>query len=385
MTDYSYKYIVIHFGEIWLKGGNRNIFVSRLRRNIRNALSGTSYVSLELKRDRFMIKLNESSDAEGICSRLSKVFGVSWFAPAVLVDGSMREMFGAIRKLTASIGSEPVRIVVRRSLKKGKNSMEILKELLALAKKEGMEMDKDSKNIVNVNVTEFGTLVYSDKRRGPGGLPVGSSGKAVILLSGGIDSPVAAYYAMKRGLTPVYLHFHPFASNKIAEESKIGDFGRVLAGYSNGASIYFAKADLFQSAIMRMPSKYEHVLFKRFMYKVAERIAKKEGAEVICTGESLAQVASQTVKNMRASEKGIKLLMFRPLSGFDKQEIVNEAQKLGTFDISIKPYKDVCSMRLRNPSTSMSAELADGLYKKYGIAKVVQRTVKGIDHSSWTI
>ncbi len=385
MIDYSYKYIVIHFGEIWLKGDNRNVFISRLRKNIAAALTDIEHGPLELKRDRFILELSENSDVKEISDRVSKVFGISWFAPAILVNGNVSDMFGAIRKLASDLGNKPVRIVVRRSLKKGKDSMEILKELLALAIKEGVNVDKDSKNIISASITDFGTLVYSDKIKGACGLPVGSSGKAVILLSGGIDSPVASYYAMKRGLTPVYLHFHPFASNKIAEESKIGEFGRVLSRYSNGASIYFAKADLFQSAVMKMPSKYEHVLFKRFMYKVAERIAKKEGAEVICTGESLAQVASQTVKNMRASEKGIRLLMFRPLSGFDKQEIVNEAQRLGTFEISIKPYKDVCSMRLRNPSTSMSANLVDALYKKYGMAKIVQKTVKGISHSSWTI
>ena len=385
MTDYSYKYIVIHFGEIWLKGDNRNVFISRLRRNIAKALEGAEYASLDLRRDRFVVELTKGSDVEGISGRLSKVFGVSWFAPAILVDGNTTAMFGAVRKLSSDLGGEPIRIIVRRSLKKGKNSMEILKELLSLAVEKGIEVDKDSKKAVSINVTDFGTLVYSNKIRGPGGLPVGSSGKAVILLSGGIDSPVAAYYAMKRGLIPIYLHFHPFASNSVAEESKIKEFGAALSGYSNGAGVYFAKADAFQSAVMSMPSKYEHVLFKRFMYNIAERIAKKEGAEVICTGESLAQVASQTVKNMRASEKGIKLLMFRPLSGFDKQEIVNEAQRIGTFGISIKPYKDVCSMRLRNPSTSMSAELVDSLYKRYGMSKVVQKTLKGIDHSSWTI
>ncbi len=386
MTNYSYKYIVIHFGEIWLKGGNRNIFINRLRRNIADALKGTDYASLDLRRDRFMVELNEGSDIGMISARLSKVFGISWFAPAILVKSEIGEMFGAVGKLASEQKRKAVRIVVRRSYKEGKNSMEILKELLDLANRKGMKMDKDSERVINVNITDFGTLVYADKIRGPGGLPVGVSGKAVVLLSGGIDSPVAAYYAMKRGLTPIYLHFHPFASNKIAEESKIAEFGKELSGYSNGASIYYAKADFFQSAVIKMSSRYEHVLFKRFMYKIAERIAKKEGAEVICTGESLAQVASQTVKNMRASEKGIRLLMLRPLSGFDKQEIVDKAQSIGTFETSIKPYKDVCSMHIQNPSTSMSAELTDALYRKYGIAKVVQRTMKsGVDHASWTI
>ncbi len=369
-----YDAVVIRFGELWLKGRNRGSFVNRLYTNIQRALDGQEYEKLVKARDRFLLMLNRKSDINAINDILSRTFGISWFAPVVFVKNDMPSIVRGASDIAK--GHKEARIEASRSYKKVPfNSPDIVRAFLRKKGKLGFVPDRDADDTLYINVTEENTQINMNKAQGSGGLPVGTSGRAVVLLSGGIDSPVASIYAMKRGLEPIYLHMHAFPDNADAASSKISDLLGVLDGYHRSKS-YMVPSHIFQSAIMKVPSRYELVLFKRFLYRLAERIAAKEGADAIVTGESLGQVASQTVRNLIASERGTRILVIRPLIGFDKNEIVNAAKRIGTFDISARPYKDVCSLNAQNPATSADPDTIDEFYRKCKLSGVLTRTLK---------
>ena len=368
------SFIVIHFGEIWLKGRNRGNFVKQLHKNIVLSLKKEKHNGLENARDRFVLRLRKDSDLESIKGRLSRVAGISWFAPVVISGNSISEITKTVSKLYKK--DERVRVVAHRSFKGLKyNSHELISSFLKNKKKFPFILDRDGDKELLINITKDNALITKEKIRGLGGLPVGSSGKAVVLLSGGIDSPVASIYAMRKGLIPIYLHLHAFPKNETAANSKMKELLAVLRGHYPDSKAYFVPAHIFQAATLDTPKEYELVLFKRFIYKMAERIAKEEGAEVIVTGESLGQVASQTVKNLIATEQKMENFMMRPLIAFDKQEIIAEAKRFGTYELSIKQYPDVCSIRARNPNTASKPKIIDELYKKCKLNSVIKKSL----------
>ncbi len=372
----KYDAIAIHFGEIWLKGRNRGAFVKRLYRNIMAAIEGESFDKLVNERDRLMLYLSKDSDIERIESSLGRVFGVSWYAPVLIVTNKIPDILKAGKAVVNNSGVEKVKISASRSYKGlSYDSTDVVSAFLK-DKKLGFDADKNSEHELNINIRANDALLRMGKIKGRGGLPVGSSGKAVILLSGGIDSPLSAFYAMKKGLIPIYLHIHAFPSNDIAEKSKIGSIVSMLSRYSNGAKIYYVPAHVFQAHTVKIPKSHELVLFKYFAYMLAEQVAKKEGAKVIVTGESLAQVASQTVDNLIASEQDTKLFIMRPLIGFDKQQIINEAKNLGTYELSIQEYPDVCSFRARHPSTAANASFVKKLVRSAKLRTALGTTLR---------
>lgn len=368
-----YKIVVIHFGEIWLKGRNRSKFIARLEGNIKAALSKERYLRLEQDRDRLVLQLGASSNLPSICTALRGVFGISWFGPAVKVKTDKNTI---IRTAKAMAGKKPVRVEAHRSEKETSfNSYELVSALIKESNRGKMNMERESERVLHISIKNDYTYLCIDKHEGAKGLPVGSSGRAVVLLSGGIDSPVASYFAMKRGLEPIYLHIHGFPKNTAPELSKIKSSVRLLCNHSGRSRLYLAPYHIFQGCSMGA-KRYELVLFKRFIYGLAERIMLDEGADCIVTGESVGQVASQTVKNLEASSSGIDSLIIRPLIGMDKQEIVDIAKRIGTFDISARPYRDVCSITPRKAELSAKKDVVEELYKRLGIAEATGETVR---------
>jgi thiamine biosynthesis protein ThiI len=366
--------IVVHFGEIWLKGRNRSYFVGILLENIRGALKGTGCV-VQKMRDRFIVKIEKKADKEKAMDLLSTVFGISWYAPVTTVGNDMEEIVKTAVSMMDK--KKTYRVAASRTYKQLQyNSMDITREVIKEAIAKGYNVDKDAADTIYINVMKGETMLYSDKRQGAYGLPVGCSGKAIVLLSGGIDSPVAAVYAMKRGLLPIYLHIHAFPKNSTAETSKMRNILQALSRYSGQSKCYYAPAHMFQAAVLGKADRLELVLFKRFAYKLAEEVAKSEKAKVIVTGESLGQVASQTASNLIATEHLSEFFMMRPLIGFDKQEIVNEAKRLGTYELSIKEYPDVCSINAKNPLTSARRNIVDRLYEECGLDEALERTIE---------
>ncbi|MGQ9691011.1 MAG: tRNA uracil 4-sulfurtransferase ThiI, partial [Thermoproteota archaeon] len=246
-----------------------------------------------------------------------------------------------------------------------------------LVKKIGIKVSlKNPSKKIYAEILNREAYVFTERFRGPGGLPVGSSGTVLSLLSGGIDSPVASYLIIKRGCKVLYLHFHPFQDNTEAENSKVLEIVRKLVPYSGETAVIFVPSYEFQMATVNIPAKYDLVLFRRFMLKVAEKVAEAEKAKGIVTGESLAQVASQTLENIMAISSGLKMPIFRPLIAYDKEEIVNLAKEIGTYELSIKPYKDCCSIIARHPETKVRLEVVEELESRMNMESVVESTLR---------
>lgn len=374
----KYNGIVIHFGEIWLKGNNRGSFIGRLYENIRIALRDERYSKIQDMRDRFFLVLSKDSDIESIEARLSKVFGISWFAPAMTVDSTLDEILAAANKLLGK--NDTVRIVPHRTVKNlDFDSSDVVSHFIKNSAKLKFKIDKEAERDLYISISKEFSLICDRKVQGAKGLPVGSSGSAVVLLSGGIDSPVAAFYAMKRGLRPIYMHVHAFQNNNDEKLSKIREMVDLLSEYSPDSKTYYVPGHVFQSSAMKTPKKYELVLFKLFMYRLAERIAKIEKADCIVSGESLGQVASQTTSNITTSGRGIKMFIMRPLIGFDKQEIINVAKRIGTFELSIRKYRDVCSIAAKNPATTSDYAGISKCWKSSNMDDALKLSMKKVD------
>ncbi|MGC8669958.1 MAG: tRNA uracil 4-sulfurtransferase ThiI [Candidatus Micrarchaeia archaeon] len=377
-----YDYIEVHFGEIWLRGKNRSKFIGMLISNIEYALRDEHYSKIANMRDRILILLNEDSNIDSMLSCLGYVFGISWYAPSVIAKNTLADIKRKAEGIAVQSNLNELRIIAHRSTKNTRfDSKNIVGMFLEKARLQKLLFipNKEARDVLYISVTGYGTLIHVNKIKGIGGLPVGSSGRAIVLISGGIDSPVAAYMAMKRGLEPVYLHVHALPSNKEAMSSKIPSLIDILGRYSKSKRIYYMPSHIFQSYLLKLGrhyGKYETVLFKRFLFKAAEQIAAKENINSVVTGESIGQVSSQTTYNMYASSNGIKLFVIRPLIALDKEEIINIAKKVGTFEISIKKYRDVCSINSHNPKTKVAAEKIAEMYEQARLSEALEQTLK---------
>ncbi|MCL5007200.1 MAG: tRNA 4-thiouridine(8) synthase ThiI [Candidatus Marsarchaeota archaeon] len=373
MKQKKYEFADVRFGELWLKGSNRGNFIAQLISNMEAALQGESYSRIERLRDRLLVFFSADSNAKAIASKLSKVFGISLVFLGVKCQPALESMLQSVAIL--SEGKKNVKIEARRSYKlHGFSSVDMRDYIIGKAAEHGIVPERNSRNRVYVDALKDFAIVSDFRLKGSGGLPVGSSGSAVVLISGGIDSPLAAYLTMKRGLRPIYIHFHTFPDNRQAAESKMGSIFAKLSEYGLPAATYYVPSHIFQAYAASAPQRYELVLFKRFIYEFAMKVARREGAGAIATGESLGQVASQTLKNLSATQHGIDMLFFRPLIGMDKQEITDMSSRIGLYGYSIMKYRDVCSIRVRNPTTGAGASAVNALYAKYKLAAALDET-----------
>ncbi|MGC8662615.1 MAG: tRNA uracil 4-sulfurtransferase ThiI [Candidatus Micrarchaeia archaeon] len=370
--------IFVNYGELWLRGRNRRSYINQLKRNLASLLSGEKY-DIEEKYDRIIITPKDRPDI--ILKKLSYLFGISKYGMAYETEPDISSMSDAVKLYFSVAKGKRVRINAHRSYKGFSfNSVDIIKKVAGLAIEMGIEPSLREYNLeISINVTKEKAYVYTESNRGPGGLPVGSSGKGIILLSGGIDSPVAAWFAMKRGIVPVYIHLHQFRDTSFLEGSKIEKLTSILSNFSKGftTKLYYIPSHYFSLAVSSSPSrKYESVLMKAFLFKVAEEIAKKEHAKLIFTGESLGQVASQTPSNIASSQVISKLPILRPLIGFNKEEIISLAKRIGTYETSIKSYPDVCSINVKNPATSSEPKVIKKILQEIKIAEVAKKSIK---------
>ncbi len=372
------KVLVVSFGELWLRGRNRGDYINLLRNNLNKQLEGEKY-KFEPMYDRFLLRLQKGSDEERIKAKLSKLFGISNVTVSHVTKPTLASITRTARKMLRQVKGEErsVRINSHRTYKEFDfDSRDIIGKVLKVAKAAGFTPTTHGFTTdMHINVTKDAAFLTCEKVRGQGGLPVRSSGKGVVLLSGGIDSPVAAWYAMKRGIEPIYVHIHGYRDAEDALQSKVPALIKILSGYGSGSKTYYIPAYVLQSYSMKA-GKYELILLKAFMLRIAEKIAEKEGAGAIITGESLGQVASQTMQNLSASQDGIKLPILRPLVGFDKDEIIRVARSIGTYDESIRPYKDVCSINAKNPATATQVKKMKELAKSVGLTGIVNRSLR---------
>lgn len=376
MNNSTDKILIVHYGELWLRGRNRGIYIRKLKKNMAMQLKDEKF-KFEKSYDRVLLRFSHGTDEKRVMNKISKVFGVSAYEFAYRTEPDMRHIVQISTKLLKEWKGKKVRIDAHRAYKQHKfDSRDIIKKLIQVCVDVGVDPElKENEETLSITVTKEDAFIFTKRGRGAGGLPIGTSGKAVILLSGGIDSPVAAWYAMKRGLDPIYVHVHGFSENKEALDSKIPKIIDILSNYSVGHKTFYVPSHVFQMSALNS-GKYELTLMKAFMLRLAERVAERERADCIVTGESLGQVASQTSSNIAAEQNGIEIPIHRPLIGFDKVEITNIAKAIGTYEESLKPYRDVCSINSRNPATRTKLEIIKDLAKKSKLDSVVTRSLK---------
>lgn len=362
-------HIICHYSEIGLKGKNRIFFERKLKENIKHALNTScpdSFVNIQRLRGRFLIELTESGQksTSQIKEILINIFGLAYFAFAYESESDMDVIKSDSLELMKRLEFNTFRVTARRIVSRFPYTSQELNEDVGEVIFEKMKKSVNLKYpeaTCFIDVLDEGTFLFTEKIQSAKGLPIGVSGTAIVMLSGGIDSPVAAYYAMKRGMRVIYVHFHSVPLVSEASVEKVRDTVAILKKYQPRAKLYLMKfAPIQQQILIDCYEKLRVVLYRRYMMKIAEKVAESENAKAIYTGEALGQVASQTIENITVVEESVNLPIMRPLIGFDKQEIISKAQEIGTYDISILPHEDCCTLYVpKHPATK--ARLIDVL------------------------
>jgi len=348
--------ILVRYGEIALKGLNRNFFIDLLAKNIRNTLRCVESAKVKKIQGRIIVFLDEV-DLELAMSRVQKVFGIVSISDAVIIPSDMKVIEeNAIKRIRETEGLKTFKITAKRGDKTfPMKSPEISAHLgdVILNAVEGIKVDIHNPELnLWVEVREE-TYMYHEFIPCNGGLPVGCSGKGALLLSGGIDSPVAGYMMAKRGVEVIGIYFHSFPFTSDRAKQKVVDLAKIMSQYCGKIKLFVVPFTEVQTTIVEMcPERQTTIIMRRYMMRIAETIAENEGAKCLITGESLGQVASQTMEGLGATNAVAELPVFRPLIGFDKSEIVKIAQTIGTFETSILPYEDCCTIFVpKHPET----------------------------------
>ncbi|GAG57647.1 unnamed protein product [marine sediment metagenome] len=351
-------HIICHYSEIGLKGKNRIFFEKKLKENIKYALNPDSIVNIQRLRGRFLIELTEfgQQSISDIKEILINIFGLAYFALAYESEPDLDIIKSDSLELMKRLEFDTFRVTARRIDSKFPYTSQQLNEEVGAEIFEKLDKKVNLKYpeaICFVDVLDEGTFLFTEKIPSAKGLPIGVSGKAIVMLSGGIDSPVAAYYAMKRGMRVIYVHFHSVPLVSEASVEKVRDTVAILKKYQPKSKLYLMKFAAIQQQIMvDCNEKLRVVLYRRYMMKIAEKVAELENAKAIYTGEALGQVASQTIENITVVEESVNLPIMRPLIGFDKLEIISKAQEIGTYEISILPHEDCCTLYVpKHPAT----------------------------------
>lgn len=369
------KIIILRYAEIHLKGNNRGYFERLLMNNIKASLKGIE-CKLNKYNARYIVSSYPKEAENEIVWRLKKIFGLHSLSVAFEVDSTLQQIQECV--LTKFDYSKTFRVTVNRADKKFlPSSTELSKKLGTVILEANPHLKVDLHNPQTqlfVDIREHGkTFIYIDIIKAPGGMPVGSSGKGMLLLSGGIDSPVSGYLMAKRGMSLTALHFHSFPHTSLLAKEKVLRLAKQLVGYLNSMKLIMVNTAKIQEEIhKKCPDGLQITILRRFMMRIAEQLANKEGASAIITGESLGQVASQTIEGIICSNAVTSLPVLRPLIGFDKQEIVEIAQKIETYEVSIMPYEDCCTVFLpKNPSTKPKLKVVDEVESRLNVDSLV--------------
>ena len=355
----------VHYAEVGLKGKNRVFFEKRLVNNIKLSLRGTGYAEVERLHDRILVHLGQNADITEVKRHLRQIMGIAYFELACRTERDITAIKKtALRQIQDSC-YESFKVETRRTDKTFPlTSPQVSAEVGGyLVTETGTRADMHNPDLICwVKITHNAAYISTEKIPGMGGLPVGVSGKVLVMLSGGIDSPVAAWQMIKRGAKAVFIHFYSYPYTDKASLEKVIELAQILAVSNYRSTVYLVPfAELQQIIVAATPTPFRVLLYRRMMTRIAQRVAAMENAEALVTGESLAQVASQTLTNLRSIEAIADIPILRPLIGEDKSEIIEKAQRIGTFDVSTRPHQDCCSLFVpKHPATRASlTDLAD--------------------------
>jgi thiamine biosynthesis protein ThiI len=378
---------LVHYHEIGLKGRNRAAFERQLQANLDAVLAGLGTHPAERIASRLLVRPGDGEDVFDICERVSLVPGVNSCAPAFRTARDLGDIGRAALLALGEGGGDASTFAIdarRSNTDFAISSMDMNRQLGDLVRHETeLTVDLDAPDVtVWIEVVQGDAYVYAVKGRGIGGLPVGTAGKVVGLLSAGIDSPVACWRMMRRGAVVVGVHFSGVPHTSDASERLVTEIGSVLERSGGLGRIYMVPFGELQKEIsLATPPDLRVLLYRRLMVRVAERIAGVEGAKALVTGESLGQVASQTLENMSVVGEAATLLALRPLVGSDKVEIIDQARSIGTYEISTQPHDDCCTLFMpRNPETHAKPEQVFAAESQLDITRMVD---DAIGHVSW--
>ena len=376
--------ILVHYGEIGLKGKNQPQFRRKLRQNLVRKLAAMG-LDWPVWEQRGYLWIHVPEDQLGELDRalqaVREVFGISWFAVSREIPLSRQELQNS-GEIYARLRQEIVQFAAQRyapgrsfCVRARRSYKEFPFTSIQLERKLGEAIIQETAwervnltqpdETFHVEVNPDGIHVYAEKERGPGGLPVGTAGRVLGLLSGGIDSPVAAFLMARRGCEVDWLHFTATPLQQMEPESyKVSRIAAELSRYTLQSRLFLVPYTYYDLALLGKPADYDLVLFRRFMARVAERLAGNIGAAALFSGDNLAQVASQTLPNIVSASRAVELPILRPLLTYEKQEIVDLAKQIGTYELSIEPYKDCCSIISRHPRTASSHEHLEELERE---------------------
>src|SRR5271163_1789464 len=380
--------IVVHYHELWLKGRNRRFFLRKLHTALRIALQGIPVERIEQPGDRMVVWLGDGASLAEVTARVDRVMGVAFYAVARAVERNMDELCRAAWEEIEPLHFESFAVRAKRSDKRfPTTSLEAeviigrhLLEQLRTANRSVRVRLNQPEMTCYVEITKSMALVYARKIPGVGGLPANTAGRMTCLLSGGYDSAVAAYHMMKRGAHLSFVHFYGTGAQTGESSLHIASgLVRTLTPYQFRAKLYRVPFEAIQREIVRAaPEGVRILLYRRMMLRIAEAFARRDRALALITGDSLGQVASQTLRNLVAVDAIARMPVFRPLIGTDKMEILATARKIGTYEISSEPFHDCCPVFLpRTPALYARPAELDEAEAKLDIAALVKQGIQG--------
>ena len=369
--------ILVRYGEIFLKSEPvLRMWEKFLIRNIKSALKKQSIESkIRRKRGRIFIF---TKDMQKACTMLKKIFGIVSFSPCFYLETSSLKKIKTFceQNYDKWIKKNETFAIRPRRVGKHKYTSQKLAEEIGKIINRKVNLKKPD-NEIFIEVRDKETFIYTEVMKGLGGLPIPASGKIISLISGGIDSPVSSWLMMKRGCKVVFVHFHSFPLLSRASIEKTKELVGILSQYQLRSKLHLVPFSKIQAEIKtKIPAKYRIILYRRFMLRIAEEIAKREKINALTTGESLAQVSSQTLENLTTISGVSKTQILRPLIGMDKEEIINLAKSIGTYETSIKPQEDCCTLFIpRHPAIRSNIGKIKELEKKLRIERLVKKAL----------
>ncbi len=382
------KTVLVRYGEIILKGYNRPVFEEALVKNIRKAIKDDGEVKITKAQATIYIEPLESDDqADAIVEKLKKVFGIVSIVVAYRTEKSIDAAVEEIKLSFDSLlrASKTFKVEAKRADKKFPlKSPEICAEVggRILAEYHNLKVDvKDPEVTIHVEMREGFCYVHTGREKGAGGMPTGTNGKAMLLLSGGIDSPVAGYMIGKRGVMLEAVHFFSYPYTSERAKDKVMALANIIGGYMGGLKVHIVPFTDIQLAIRdKCPEEHLTLVMRRFMMQISQKIAEKRGCQALVTGESIGQVASQTMSALAVTDDAVSMPVFRPLIGMDKEEIVEISRRIDTFETSILPYEDCCTVFTpRHPSTKPKIEKVVLSQNLLDWQKMVDEAVEGTE------
>ncbi|MCG2060665.1 tRNA uracil 4-sulfurtransferase ThiI [Staphylococcus epidermidis] len=382
----QFDHLLVRYGELTLKGTNRKMFVNQLKDNVKRALIPLRGYHVKGKRDRMYIELSPEADINEIIQRLSKVYGIKSISPVIKIDKNEEKINQSAIQLSQDfVKGSTFKVDVKRVDKSFRlDTYELQRQVGGAILKENNNITVNVKNPdyeIKIEVRMDAIYIYEKVIAGAGGLPVGTGGKTLLMLSGGIDSPVAGIEVMKRGVTVEAIHFHspPFTNEKAKD--KVIELTRILAERVGPIKLHLVPFTEIQKQINKVVHpRYTMTSTRRMMMRISDKVVHQINANAIVNGENLGQVASQTLKSMYAINHVTATPVLRPLLTLDKEDIIKKAKELGTFETSIQPYEDCCTIFTpKNPVTEPDFDKVVKYESVFNFDEMIENAVENIE------